>query len=312
MSNDSGGLSIARLKELVRERSKRAELPLAERRRVMDGNAGMFPVPDGVTVMQTDLDGLNAEWARANDSDDAPVVLYFHGGGYVLGSPVSHRHLTARLALAARARVLSVDYRLAPEHPFPAAVDDGLKAYRWLLDAGHAPGTIALAGDSAGGGLAVAVLIAARRDGLPMPAAAALLSPWTDLTCETGTYASRAEADPMITQAGIKELAAMYLGGADPRDPLASPNFGDLAGLPPLLIQVGSDEVLLDDARDLEKRAREADIDTDLEIWDGMIHVWQAFYQMLPEGGWALDHAGAWLVRRWDAMEQTKSGLAPV
>ncbi|WP_339832231.1 alpha/beta hydrolase [uncultured Parvibaculum sp.] len=295
MSNERDGLSIARLKELVRERSKRAALPLDERRKVMDGNAEMFPVPPGATVESADLGGLGAEWAHAGDSGSGPVVLYFHGGGYVVGSPVSHRHLTARLALAAGASVLSVAYRLAPEAPFPAAVEDGLKAYRWLLARGDAPERIALAGDSAGGGLAMAVLLAAKRDGLPMPAAAALLSPWTDLTCATATYASRAAADPMITQAGIREMAALYLDGADPRAPLASPNFGDLTGLPPLLIQVGSDEVLLDDARDLDARARAAGVAAELEVWDDMIHVWHAFYQMLPEGERAIMRLGAWL-----------------
>ncbi|MDP2123667.1 MAG: alpha/beta hydrolase [Parvibaculum sp.] len=313
MSNEREGLSIARLKELVRERSKRAALPLAERRKVMDGNAEIYPVPQGIAIAAADLDGLPAEWAHLHgDSAGAPVVLYFHGGGYVLGSSQSHRHLTARLALAAQASVLSVDYRLAPEHVFPAAVDDGLKAYRWLLARGHAPETIALAGDSAGGGLAVAVLLAAKRDGLPMPAAAALLSPWTDLTCATDTYISCADADPMITQAGIRELAAMYLGGADPRDPLASPNFGDLTGLPPLLIQVGSDEVLLDDARDLDRRARAAGVVADLEVWDGMIHVWQAFYQMLPEGERAIERIGGWLAGQRDAADRGKRSVAKV
>lgn len=313
MSNDRQGLSITRLKELVRERSKRAELPLAERRALMDANAETFPVPAGVSISVADIDGMRAEWARVSDSLAAPVVLYFHGGGYVNGSSVSHRHLTARLALAARANVLSVDYRLAPEHPFPAAVEDGTKAWRWLLARGHAPEAMAMAGDSAGGGLVAATLLAARRDGLPMPAGAALLSPWSDLTCDSETYVSCAEADPMITQAGIKEMAAIYLGGADPRDPLASPNFGDLAGLPPLLIQVGSDEVLLDDARDLEKRARAAGVEAELEVWDGMIHVWHAFYQMLPEGERAIERIGGWLAARWQGVaEATKYGLAGV
>lgn len=303
MSNERQGMSIGRLKELVRERAKRGELPLDERRKVMDGNAVQFPVPEGAVTTGADLGGLRAEWSApanlAGDSTGGNTLLYFHGGGYVMGSPVSHRHLTARIALAAGARVLSVDYALAPENPFPAAVKDGVKAYRWLLDKGHAPERIAIAGDSAGGGLTMATLLAARAEGLPMPAAAALISPWTDLTCATESYVSKAEADPMITPENIRETAATYLAGANARDPLASPNLADLAGLPPLFIQVGTDEVLLDDSRNLAKRAREAGCDVDLEVSDGMIHVWHAFYQMLPEGEEAIERMGAYLSGKW-------------
>ena len=293
MSNERGNMSIARLKDLIRERSKQGDPSLAEQRKAMDANATLFPVPGGVTVETADLGGLGAEWALPEGADDAPVLLYFHGGGYIHGSPISHRHLSARLALASRGRVLSIDYALAPEHPFPAAVHDGVKAYRWLLDHGHAPG------DSAGGGLTMATLLAVRDAGLAMPAAAVLLSPWTDLTCDAGSYRTQGHLDPMITQDGIKAIAARYLDGADPRDPLASPNFADLANLPPMLIQVGSDEVLLDDARNLERAAR---VDAELEIWDGMIHVWQMFYQMLPEGGEAIDRLGQYLASRWKTM----------
>ena len=303
MSNERQGMSIGRLKELVRERAKRGELPLDERRKVMDGNAVQFPVPEGAVTNGADLGGLRAEWSApanlAGDSTGGNTLLYFHGGGYVMGSPVSHRHLTARIALAAGARVLSVDYALAPENPFPAAVKDGVKAYRWLLDKGHAPERIAIAGDSAGGGLTMATLLAARAEGLPMPAAAALISPWTDLTCATESYVSKAEADPMITPENIRETAATYLAGANARDPLASPNLADLAGLPPLFIQVGTDEVLLDDSRNLAKRAREAGCEVDLEVSDGMIHVWHAFYQMLPEGEEAIERMGAYLSGKW-------------
>jgi len=298
----SAAHGIEALKALVRERSRRGTLPLAERRAVMDANTEVFPVPAGAAVEETGLGGLAAEWAWPLDAQDTgalPVLLYFHDGGYVIGSPRSHRHLTSRLALAAHARVLSVDYALAPEAPFPAAVEDGLKAYLWLLDQGHAPQRIALGGDSAGGGLAVAVLLAARARGLPMPAGAALISPWTDLTCEARSYETQAALDPMITQPAIKEMASTYLAGADPRDPLASPLFAGLAGLPPLFIQVGSDEVLLDDARMLERRAREAGVDARLEIWDGMIHVWHAFYQILPEGEEAIERLGIHLRECW-------------
>lgn len=306
-----GGMSIERLKGLVRERSKRGELPLAERRRVMDGNAQQFPMPAGVSVEQADLGGLRAEWHVPEGLSGAPetqsTILYFHGGGYVIGSPVSHRHITGRLALDARARILSVDYALAPEHPFPAAVDDGLKAYRWLLDSGRSPRRIAVAGDSAGGGLTLATLLAARDAGLPMPAAASLISPWSDLTCATGSYETRAEADPMITPEGIRELAATYLAGADARNPLASPNLADLRGLPPMLIQVGDDEVLLDDSRDLAARARAAGVDVTLEVAPAMIHVWHAFYQMLPEGRQAIAAMGDYLTSRWNIAESNEA-----
>jgi acetyl esterase/lipase len=195
---------------------------------------------------------------------------------------------------------LSVEYALAPEQPFPAAVSDGVKAYRWLLDRGHAPGAIAIAGDSAGGGLTAATLIAARDQGLPMPAGAALLSPWSDLTCDTETYVTREASDPSIAPDGIREMAKIYLAGADPRNPLASPNFADLAGLPPLLIHVGSEEVLLHDARILAERARAAGVDVRFEVWDRMFHVWHAFYQMLEEGDAALRKVASFLGERFE------------
>lgn len=286
---------------LVRERGKRGELPLAERRAVMDKNTEVFPVPAGVRIEAVDLGGLKAEWMIPDglSLSSSPVLIYFHGGAYVVGSPLSHRHVTGRLAIAAGACVLSVDYALAPEHPFPAAVVDGVKAYCWLLDHGHAASTIALGGDSAGGGLAAATLIAARDQGLPIPASAILISPWTDLTCDTETYLSRAAVDPMITPESIRGSAAVYLAGADARDPLASPNLADLTGLPPLLVHVGTDEVLLDDARIFVERAKAAGVDAHIEVWDRMFHVWHAFYQMLEEGEAAIEILGEFLRQRF-------------
>ncbi|HAC60102.1 MAG TPA: alpha/beta hydrolase [Rhodobiaceae bacterium] len=300
MPKEGNGIEIGRLKELIRARAKAGEgMSLEDRRKQMDGNANQFPVPEGVEIARADLEGLGGEWNIPAGAETAPVLLYFHGGGYVQGSSVSHRHLTSRLALAAKARVLSVDYALAPEAPFPAAVRDGVKAYRWLLDNGVEPKAIALGGDSAGGGLTVATLLAARDEGLPMPAAAIAISPWTDLTCDTGAYSSRADADPMIQQAGIKQTAALYLNGADARHPLASPNHADLTGLPPMLIHVGSDEVLFDDAANLCRKARDAGIDAELEEWEDMIHVWHAFYQLLPQGEEAIERLGNYLSARW-------------
>ena len=290
---------IDKVKTLIRDRTARAELPLDERRTLMDRNVQVFPLPADVRVEPADLGGLAAEWAIPGKADPGRALLYFHGGGYVIGSPASHRHLTGRLAIAARARVLSVDYRLAPEHPFPAAVNDGLQSYRWMLDQGMDPHHLAVGGDSAGGGLALAALLRAREEGLAMPAAVIALSPWTDLTCESPTYESRRQADPMIEKSGITAMAELYLHGADPRNPLASPLFADLTGLPPLLIQVGNDEVLLDDAREIERRARAAGVDARLEVWERMFHVWQAFYQMLPEGEDAIGRLGAFLTERW-------------
>lgn len=291
--------TIGELKALVEARSKsRGALSLAERRAAMDRNIEVFPVPAGVRIEPEDVDSLRAEWAIADGAEYAPVLLYFHGGGYTLGSPLSHRPTTARIALAGKLRVLSIDYALAPEARFPAAVKDGVRAYRWLLDRGVPRSRIAIGGDSAGGGLTAATLVAARDEGLPMPGAAVLISPWTDLTCDTPTYRTQAHLDPVITAAGIAEHASDYLGDADPRDPLASPNFADLRGLPPMLVQVGTDEVLLDDARIFAARAKEAGVDVELEIWDGMIHVWHAFYQMLREGEEAIEGIGAFLQRR--------------
>lgn len=272
---------------------------LEERRAAMDAMAEAFGGPQGVDREKAELAGRPIQIFKPEGSDPEHVLLYFHGGGYVMGSPDSHANLTARLAVTADAKVVSFDYRLAPENPFPAAVEDGVAAYRALLDESIDPAKLAVGGDSAGGGLTFATLIKARREGMPMPAAAIGLSPWTDLTGNSATYKSRADADPMIEPGAIVETARDYLGTADASDPLASPLFADLAGLPPTLIQVGDAEVLLDDSREFEKRARTAGVDCNLEVWDRMIHVWQAFFPMLPEGEEAIGRIAAYLKLRW-------------
>jgi acetyl esterase/lipase len=221
--------------------------------------------------------------------------LYLHGGAYQMGSPATLRHMIALLSAAAEARVLSVDYRLAPEHPFPAAVDDALTAYRQLLSDGTNPGDVAIAGDSAGGGLALATLVALRDAGDPLPAAAVVMSPWTDLALTGESLRTRADVDVMVKPAGMPETAATYLAGADPRHPYASPLYADLHGLPPILIHVGDAEVIRDDSTRFAAEAEAAGVDVTLEVWDEMPHVWHAFVGLLPESDQAIERIGQWL-----------------
>jgi epsilon-lactone hydrolase len=223
------------------------------------------------------------------------TLLYLHGGAFVFGSPQDYRSLSAELGRAAGSRAVSPDYRLAPEHPFPAAVDDAVAVYRALLEAGRAPGEIVVAGDSAGGGLAISMLVAAREGGLPMPAAALAISPWVDLACEGSSMQTKREEDPALERAGLIGMARLYLDGQPARTPLASPLFADLTGLPPLLIQVGSAEILLDDAVRLAGRAAEAGVRVELSVWPDMPHVWHFFGFMLPEGRQAIAEAGSFL-----------------
>ena len=275
---------IRAVRDFIAAQPPKAGMTLAQRRANSDRWNELFPTSPDVRLAPTTIGGVAAEWVRAPGARDDGVLLYLHGGGYVFGSPLSHRHFVANLSAETGLQGLLLDYRLAPEHPFPAAVDDALVAYRALLDGGHSAGRIVVAGDSAGGGLAVSLMLAARGAGLPMPAAGICLSPWTDLTQSAGSYTSRAKTDPNITRDGLDALAAHYLAGADPRNPLASPLFGDLAGLPPLLIHVGGAEVLVDDAVNLYKRASEAGVAATLEVWDDMVHVWHRYFPMLREG----------------------------
>jgi len=226
-------------------------------------------------------------------------VLYLHGGGYVIGSPRSHRHLAAAIARAAGARALVLDYRLAPENPFPAALEDAIAAYRWLLGQGIAAGRIVVAGDSAGGGLTVATLLALRDRGIPRPAAGVCISPWVDLTCSGQSYSTKAASDPIVAPDLITALAEAYVGrDGDRKAPLASPLYADLRDLPPLLVQVGSEEVLLDDALGLGARARTAGVDATVEEWPAMIHVWHWFLPMLDEAEQAVGVIGKFVRSR--------------
>lgn len=271
-------------------------LTVAERRAAAESVVSQ--PPPGTTVDPVDTGGVLAEWVVAVGADTGRVLLYLHGGAYQIGSPATHRRMVALVSGAAQARVLSVDYRLAPEHPFPAAVDDAVAAYRWLLAAGTDPAVIAIAGDSAGGGLALAALVALRDAGEPMPAAAVVLSPWTDLALTGASMQTRAAVDVMIKPAGMAETAETYLAGQDPRHPYASPLYADLHGLPPVLVHVGDAEVILDDSTRLAARARDHGVDVTLEVWDEMPHVWHAFAGLLPEADQAIERIGSWLAQR--------------
>jgi epsilon-lactone hydrolase len=267
--------------------------PIDQRRSDMDAFAAGATLAAGVTVTPVDVGGVPAERIVPPGADDRSCLLYLHGGAYVAGSLVTHRAHVARLAGVLGCQAVQVDYRLAPEHPFPAAVHDAVAAATWL--AGEVdPERTLLAGDSAGGGLCLAALVALRDEGGALPAAAALISPWTDLTMTAATYRTRAEVDPMIAHDRLSADAERYLAGADPRSPLASPLFADLVGLPPMLVQVGDAECLLDDSVEFAERARAAGVDCTLEVTPEAIHVWHAFAEFAPEGAEAVERLAAW------------------
>ena len=272
-----------------------------QRRKDLDARGLEYGVAADVVVEPVSVGPLRAEWLSVPGADRNAAILYLHGGGYVIGSLDSHRHLVAEAARAARCWGLSLDYRLAPEHPFPAAVEDAVAGYRFLLARGIRPGHIAIAGDSAGGGLVVAAMLAIRDAGLAQPACGWCISPWVDMEATGDTMDSKAAADPTVQKAGILDMAGMYLNGADPRSPLAAPIYADLRGLAPLLIQVGAAETLLDDAIRLAKLAGAADVRLDLQIWPEMIHVWHLFHPELRAGKRAIEEGGAWIRAVMDA-----------
>ena len=269
-----------------------------ERRRRLDEVGSLWPVADDVMVQAVDLGGLPGEWSIVPGSDASRVLLFFHGGGYCSGSILSHRRLVTEAGRAAGCRTLAVGYRLAPEHPFPAALEDALTAWRFLREQGIAAHDIAVAGDSAGGGLTVALITHLRDTGLELPGCGWLVSPWTDLTLSGSTLATKEAVDPLIHEGYLRELASAYLpGGMDPKDPRVSPLFAALSGLPPLLIQVGSAETLLADATRFASAAGAADVPVTLEVWPHMIHAWPLWNARLEAGRETLGRAGAFIRR---------------
>ena len=272
---------------------------MEEIRAGVDGLAMLIPGMAGTAMAPVDATGVGGLWVAVDadptlDDGTAPVVLHFHGGGYVMAGSHTHVGMLSRLASTSGGRALSIDYRLAPEDPFPAAPEDAITAYRWLIDQGVAPERIVVAGDSAGGGLALGLLIAARDAGLPQPAGAALMSPWLDLTCSGETIMANAAVDPILNPLLVQHWATLYAGDSL-TDPAASPLFADLAGLAPITIQVGRREILLDDAVRLAERVVTAGGTATLAVWDEMTHWWQLFAGLVPEADRALDELGAFV-----------------
>ena len=292
-------------REIIDFRALMASRPrppdLAGRRERLDSFGKLYPMEADVTLTPVTANGVPAEWSQTPAANTQRAILYMHGGAYVAGSIASHRLLVTALGRAAAARTLAIDYRRAPEHPFPAALDDTLAAYRFLLAEGVAPNDIAIAGDSAGGGLTMGALLALRDAGEPLPGAAFVIAPWVDLACRGETYATKADIDPIIQKPYLLDTAADYIAGADPIPRLASPLGGDFRCLPPVLIQAGSAETLLSDSVALAGQLGEADVAVTLEVWPEMVHVWHLFRGHLSAGGRAIDRAGAFLRGVWDA-----------
>ena len=268
---------------------------VAEQRDIFEEMMAAIPVPDDVTTSSESLGGIPVVNVEVAGNDPAQVIFYLHGGAYAIGTAASSVGLASDLARHAEARVVTVDYRLAPEHPYPAALDDAIAAYRGLRDSGVPPSAIAIAGESAGAGLAAATLVALEYAGLPQPTSALLMSPWADLTLSGESITAKSAVDPALTPQGLRRRAADYVARGDRKAGLVSPIFADLSGLAPLLIQVGSHEILLDDATRLAAAAAAADVAVRLEVTPGVPHVFQAFAAMLDEGDAALTSAGEFL-----------------
>lgn len=289
---------IGAVVELLRSMQPKPDAPpisLEVRRQGFDAFGLSIPLPDGCRVAEITVAGRRADRIDPQGCDTSRALLYLHGGAYILGSHHSHRHLASRIAEAAGIACISLDYRLAPEHPYPAAVEDAVAAYRWMLDQGWAAEHIAISGDSAGGGLTLATVQALKAEGLPMPGCIFPISPWSDLTLSGASYETVAERDPMISRVGGADSAPQYAGAADRREPGVSPVFGDFAGFPPMLIHVGADEVLLSDSLMVAEKAALAGVEVRLEVWPEMIHVWHAFHQYLSAARRATSEAGQWI-----------------
>ncbi|MGC1511435.1 MAG: alpha/beta hydrolase [Acidimicrobiales bacterium] len=286
---------VTMMRTMIAGRPEGQEVDLEQMRSGYDMLGGMNPQAEGAVIEAVSAEGVPCEWITTPGVDTARTIVYVHGGGYAIGSAASHRSMLTHLSAAADARVLAVDYRLAPEHAHPAALDDAVGAYRWALRHGATPERTVIAGDSAGGGLTVATLVALRDGGDALPAAGVCLSPWVDMEAKGESMQTKAELDPMVNEADLLKWADYYLNGQSPTTPLANPLHADLKGLPPLLVHVGSHEVLLDDSKRLAERARAAGVDVTLEVADEMIHVWHFFAGSVPEADASIAEVGGFV-----------------
>jgi acetyl esterase/lipase len=287
-------IDIAAIRALLASKPRPAGWPA--RRQRLDEIGSVWPVAPDVTLTAVDINGIHGEWSTVPGSDRSRVLLFFHGGGYCSGSIISHRRMVSEAGRAGGARTLAVGYRLAPEHPFPAAFDDAVTAWHYLRRQGIAARHIAIGGDSAGGGLSLAIALKLHELKEELPACLWLVSPWTDLTMSGSTLITKDAVDPLIHKGYLRELADAYRGNAvDCKDPRVSPLFANLTGMPPMLIQVGSAETLLDDATRLAIAAGEADVPVTLEIWPHMIHAWHLWNAHLESGRQALSNAGSFM-----------------
>jgi len=268
---------------------------LAQYRAQSKGSAHLLRIPRDVMVVDADIDGMHGLWIRPDDADTKKVILHLHGGGYVTGDSDPYRMMCVPMASTLKMHVLIPDYRLAPEHPFPAALEDAQRTYRWLLAQGYTPQDVIISGDSAGGGLSIAMIVALRDDGQPLPAAVVCISPWTDLTLSGRSHITNQDSEVMLQTDTLREWAAYYTDESNRSNPLVSPAFADLTGFPPLLIQVGSKEILLDDARLLAEKSRAVGVDVTLSVYDELWHVWQMLGELIPESRKAFEEMRAFL-----------------
>ena len=267
-------------------------LPVAKQRERFEKICRLNLLPFGTKIKTADIGGMPARWISNADAADDRAILYFHGGAYTIGSSHTHRSVAAYLAKTSKTKVLVIDYRLAPEYPYPAAIDDGIKAYRWLMENGFSHRKLVVAGDSAGGGLVLATLAALRDAGIQLPAAAVCFSPWADLEGSGESYTTKRQDDPVLTPDWLHIMARHYAGENNRRLPTISPVYADMKDFSPLLIQVGSDEILLSDSHRLAARAREAGVDVKLDVLDSMCHLWTLYAGVIPEAHQAIQDAG--------------------